>query len=323
MALANIRESKTAIVGIGYRPGMRHRYRSTEKPERSKTVHVPRAAVSIVGGIQPGVLRSGIAREHMQDGLCARLLLAMPEPKPIHWTEATVSPATEAALEKLFDRLLALEPDAINGQPEPFAMPLTPEAKTMWVDYFNRHRAELADLDDDLAAAWSKLEAYAARFALIFQLCANAAGEANDDTVDEQSMAAGIELADWFGTEAKRVYGLMVETDADREHRQLVELIQRKGGRITARELTHSSSHHRVAGEAEAALERLAKAGIGGWQVEPTSRRPKTLFVLHGNSSNSNTIAEFPDENAIPLLLPVLPVDDINRLLDQSAEVDL
>ena len=26
----------------------------------------------------------------------------------------------------------------------------------------------------------------------------------------------------------------MVETDADREHRQLVELIQRKGGRITA-----------------------------------------------------------------------------------------
>ena len=66
-------------------------------------------------------------------------------------------------------------------------MPLTPEAKTVWVEYFNRHRAELADLDDDLAAAWSKLEAYAARFALIFQLVANAAGEANDDTVDEKS----------------------------------------------------------------------------------------------------------------------------------------
>ena len=32
--------------------------------------------------------------------------------------------------------------------------------------------------DDDLAAAWSKLEAYAARFALIFQLCTWAAGDA-------------------------------------------------------------------------------------------------------------------------------------------------
>ena len=53
-----------------------------------KTVHVPRAAVSIIGGIQPGVLRSAIGREHQEDGLCARLLLAMPEPKPIRWTEA-------------------------------------------------------------------------------------------------------------------------------------------------------------------------------------------------------------------------------------------
>jgi Protein of unknown function (DUF3987) len=293
-----------------------------------RTVHVPRAGVSIVGGIQPGVLRSGIAREHMQDGLCARLLLAMPEPKPIHWTEATVSPSTEAALEKVFDKLLALEPAAdANGKPEPFAMPLTPQAKTLWVDYYNRHRAELSNLDDDLAAAWSKLEAYAARFALIFQLCANAAGEANDDSVDEESIKAGIELADWFGTEAKRVYGLMVETDAEREHRQLVELIQRKGGRITARELTHASRQYRAAGEAEAALERLVKAGIGGWEVEPTTRRPKTLFVLHGNSGNGNTIADFPDENAIPLPLPVLPRDGnghdddaINRLLSESAE---
>jgi Protein of unknown function (DUF3987) len=41
-----------------------------------KTVHVPRAAVNIIGGIQPSVLRAAIGREHMQDGLCARLLLA-------------------------------------------------------------------------------------------------------------------------------------------------------------------------------------------------------------------------------------------------------
>ena len=35
-----------------------------------KMLHVPRAAVSIVGGIQPGVLRAAIGREHLQDGLC-------------------------------------------------------------------------------------------------------------------------------------------------------------------------------------------------------------------------------------------------------------
>jgi hypothetical protein len=293
-----------------------------------KTVHVPRAAVNLVGGIQPGVLRSAIGREHMQDGLCARLLLAMPEAKPVRWTDATVSPQTEAAMANVFERLLALEPAADEeGKPAPFAMPLTPEAKTLWVEYYNRHRAELVELDDDLAAAWSKLEAYAARFALIFQLCANAAGQAADDAVDEESVKTGIELSDWFGNEAKRVYDVLAEDAVDREHRELVELIRRKGGGITARELTHARRHYRAAGEAEAALERLAKAGIGKWEVEPTSRRPKTVFILHGNGGNGNTIAEIPDENEIPLPLPALPVetnghsaDATNRLFDEGAE---
>src|SRR6185436_15931700 len=95
------------------------------KTGAKKSIYVSRAAVSIVGGIQPGVLRSAIGREHLQDGLCARLLLAMPASKPIRWTEATVSPSTEAAFEKIIDRLLALEPASdANGNPEPFAMPL-------------------------------------------------------------------------------------------------------------------------------------------------------------------------------------------------------
>jgi hypothetical protein len=57
-----------------------------------KTVHVPRAAVSLVGGIQPGILQSALGREHMQDGLCARLLLVMPEPRIVKWTERIVDP---------------------------------------------------------------------------------------------------------------------------------------------------------------------------------------------------------------------------------------
>ena len=136
------------------------------------------------------------------------------------------------------------------------------------MEYYNRHRAELTELDDDLAAAWSKLEAYAARFALIFQLCANAAGEASDDAVDEESIKAGIELADWFGNEAKRVYEVMAESDADRERRELVELVRRKGGAITTRELMRSSRRYPVSDDAEAALDSLAKAGFGRWHFD-------------------------------------------------------
>ncbi|MCC7085583.1 MAG: DUF3987 domain-containing protein [Pirellulales bacterium] len=260
-----------------------------------KTVHIPRAAVNIVGGIQPGVLRSAIGREHLQDGLCARLLLAMPQAKPVRWTEATVSPATEATIGKVYERLLALEPAADEeGNAAPFAMPLTPEAKAVWVSYYNRHRAELAELDDDLAAAWSKLEAYAARFALIFQLVAWAQGEAGGDAVDESSMAAAIKLADWFGGEARRMYGVLRETEQDREHRELIELIRRKRGRITARKLAHASSGYRGAGEAEASLERLVKAGLGCWETSATGGRPAQEFVL-SEASNSNGSPETVD----------------------------
>ena len=224
----------------------------------------------------------------------------MPEPKPIRWTEATVSPATEAALEKVFDRLLALEPAAdAEGKPAPFAMPLTEQAKTLWVEYFNRHRAELSDLDDDLAAAWSKLEAYAARFALIFQLCANAAGETNDDAVDEESIKAGITLSDWFGIEAKRVYGVLAETEQDREQRELVDLVRRKGGTVTARELMRSSRRYPVSDDAEAALDSLAKAGFGRWHFDDHAGgrgQPTRRFTLV-DGVDTDTNHPIPEEN--------------------------
>ena len=46
-------------------------------------------------------------------------------------------------------------------------------------------------------------------------------------------MTSGIALSDWFGGEAKRVYGLFSESSHDRDQRELVELIEKKGGRIT------------------------------------------------------------------------------------------
>ncbi len=252
------------------------------KTSAIKMLHVPRAAVSLVGGIQPGVLRSAIGREHMQDGLCARLLMAMPDPRPVRWTDETIDPAVEAAMEGIFTRLLAMEPAAdAEGNPEPFPLDLSPAARDLWVSYYNRHRAELAELDDDLAAAWSKLEAYAARFALIFQLAAWAAGGATDDAIGEAAMRAGIELADWFGGEARRVYGLFVETDADREVRDLVDLIRRKGGVITTRELMHNSRKYQPTKVADAALDSLAKAKLGEWHVEnDTGGRPRREFRL-------------------------------------------
>lgn len=260
------------------------------KSGKKKTIHVRRAAVSLVGGIQQGVLKAAIGQEHMHDGLCARLLLAMPEPRQVEWSEAVIDPPTEAAMAKLFDHLFAFEPATDErGRHAPLPMLLSTEAKTVWVEYYNRHSAEQIKLGDDLAAAWSKLEAYAARFALIFQLCSNATSKSDGDVIDETSMRAGIALADWFGREAMRVYGVLAEREADEEMRELVELIRRHDGRITARELAHATRRYRHPGDAQFALDSLAKAGWGEWQVETTEGRPRKSFVLrNGHSGNGN-----------------------------------
>lgn len=250
-----------------------------------KTLHIPRAAVSIVGGIQPGILQRAIGREHLHDGLCARLLLTMPEPRPVKWTEAVVSPATEAELSTVFEGLFALESAAEDdGTPTPFPLALTIEAQAAWVAYYNRHRAEMADLDDDLASAWSKLEAYAARFALIFQCCSAASREATADVVDEVSIMAGIALSDWFGSEAKRVYGMFVESEHDGYLRELSNWIAKRGGQCTARDLQRGPRKYRQdADEADRVLCDLVNAGYGTWRPVPTTARgghPTRTFCL-------------------------------------------
>lgn len=252
------------------------------KTGHKKMIHVPRAAVSIVGGIQPGVLRVAIGREHMQDGLCARLIMAMPESKPVVWTDDIVDPQTESRMADVFENLIQLDPAADEfGEPEPFPLDLSKEARPAWIDYFNRHRAEMADLDDDLAAAWSKLEAYSARFALIFQLCEWAAGDAAaGGAVSESSILAGVELSDWFGGEAKRVYGLFSETEEEAEGRELVEWVRRHDGRTTARNLQSCSRAYRAGGLAIDALERLVKAGLLRRVLVDTKGRQRTDYVV-------------------------------------------
>lgn len=242
-----------------------------------KFMHIPRAAVSVIGGIQPGILRAAINREHMQDGLCARLLLTMPEHKPITWSDAIVAPETETAFEETIDTLLSLQ---LGEDGKPIELPLTPNAKAVWVDYYNDHRAELYELDDDLAACWTKLEAYSARFALIHQLCSRVGDEAEVTHIDQQSMEAGITLSNWFGDEAKRVYSMLARSDEDEAQQVLLDWIKKRGGRVTAREVQTGLRAYRDSGTAEAALMSLQQKGLARSDVIDTPGRPMRVFTL-------------------------------------------
>src|SRR5262249_3382635 len=150
--------------------------------------------VSVTGGIQPGVLARALTTEFFEAGLAARLLLAMPIAPPKRWSEIEVSPEVEKAYHDLLDMLLALDFKR-DGQddPRPCVLNFSPGAKGAWVRFYDRWAQEQAAVEGELAAAFSKLEAYAARFALLHHVVSKVArGEDDRAAIDAASVEAGI-----------------------------------------------------------------------------------------------------------------------------------
>jgi len=278
-----------------------------------RMIRVPRAAVSICGGVQPLTLTAALGgrydpsedeamekppSEHFANGLAARLLLTMPPRVPKRWTEADVDETAMATIESLFLGLLTLEMGTDeNGDPQPLDLPLTPAAKRLWIDFYNDHATEQCELGGDLAAAWSKLEGYAPRFALLFHLIRSVAQDpllSSKDVIDDASMTSAIEVVRWFGDEAARVYGEIgssgtsAEARTERNQQRLRQWIHRKGDAVTAREVQQGCRWLKESGAAEAALEDLAKAGKGVWEnTAATAKggRPSRVFKLSAPSN--------------------------------------
>jgi uncharacterized protein DUF3987 len=257
------------------------------KTGMQKTIYVPQASVSVCGGIQPAILHRALGAEHRESGLAARLLLSWPPRKPKMWTEADIDPESEAEIAKLFDRLYDLQPMVDDeGNPEPAIVVLTPGAKAAFVSFYNAHADEQSDLTGELSAAWSKLEEYAARLALVFHYVRWAAGDPTLESpckVDAASMAAGIELTQWFKDEARRVYSMLSESEGEYDQRQLVEWIGRKGGTVTVSEVQRGHRQYSSSKDAKGALDGLEKAGYGMWEDQPTGSkggRPTRIFRL-------------------------------------------
>ena len=309
--------------------------RIDRKTGERKTIYIPRAAVSITGGIQPDVLRMVLGREHFADGLAARFLMAMPPRHAARWSEAEIPEAIGELVADVFTRLWDLEPETDEqGEPRPRYLGLTPEAKQAWVAYFNRHGAEQVELDGDLAAAWSKLRGCTARLALVLHLVKWAAGDDVDpDRIDQTSIEAGIGLSDWFGQEAQRVYGILGETEEDREDRELIDWLNGHGGRATVREIMRGLRRFREeAAAVETALARLVKKRVGRWVPENHGGgpgRPASVFeVIPSGDGDKNSgipdkmpiVSPSPEKNTGNGRNHPADLEMVNRLLAEAAD---
>jgi hypothetical protein len=296
------------------------------KTAGQRPIFVPRAAVSVVGTIQPGTFRRLVGPEYYENGLAARLLLTMPPICQKAWTEATVDRGTQDAVTGVFDFLYGLQP-AIdgNGKPVPTELKLSADGKREWVRFYNEHAAILSEAVGHHAAMLAKIECYGARLALVIHLIRFAAGDvtlADPDSVDAESVGAGVTIARWFAHEAERVYAILQESEERADRRELIEWIQRKGGRVTVSDLQRGPRETRSAAAAELALEALVKLRVGSWELKPAGAdggRPTRVFVLAGGEDGETTPVSQGNSEVLSPPLPVDP-DEVNNLLAEAAD---
>lgn len=242
-----------------------------------KSIRVPQASVCVTGGIQPSVLHRAIGTEHRESGMASRFLLTCPPRKQREWTDCEIALSGLSGFSQVVNRLFELP---VTNAPRVFR--LSDGAADCFRAFFTRNNQEIQDLSGDLAAAWSKLEQYAGRIALVLHLVKWAAS--TGDPVDEvipETMADAVRLVEWFKHETRRVYSILAESSEEREQRRLLDWICRRECSVTVREVQQGCRWLKAPGVAERMLTALVKSGAGHWEQSPAGQRgqPTRRFV--------------------------------------------
>jgi DNA polymerase-1 len=262
------------------------------KTGEKTSVFVPHAAVSIVGGTQPGVLKKLLTKGLFDSGTVARFAFRLATRTPKEYVEEAIDAELKEKVTKSLNALFALESDEdSDGLPKPKVVKLAPDARQRWKRFVNYWGKKQFDTDGELAAALSKLEGMAARFALLhhYVTCDEWA-----DTTDVRlaSIEAGIQFVEWSANEAVRVYRTLNESDDATDVRKLVELVRRLAqksptkDRLTPAVLQRSRKEkYPTAEAATAALDSLVGVGVGTWsegEGKPgQGGRVSRVFVLN------------------------------------------
>lgn len=243
-----------------------------DRKSSAATISVPRASVSIVGGIQPGIAREVLSGEHLVDGVAARCLFAVADNHVPEWSEATISEEVSKGWADLLEQLLGVEP---YDDGSPHDLTLSAEAKSLFVSFHDALAARIEDSDGPLRSALSKLSGGTARLALVVQL----GTDPWSTEIDATSMEAGVSLSLWFEEQARQMYADMARDEAERERKALMDWIADQGGKCSVRQLSRFGPH-RFRKKAKEHLDDLVEHDLA--EVEVTvgrNRAPRYILT--------------------------------------------
>ncbi|MGE3174468.1 MAG: DUF3987 domain-containing protein [Planctomycetota bacterium] len=200
------------------------------------TLLIRRAAMAIVGGIQPGVIDRTIGKGELESGMAQRFLLAAPPMQAQPWSDHQVPEAALTAYARTIDSLLNLELDAGGEPPE---LHLTKGAHVVFKRWYDCIAVEMNETDNPhLQSALAKLRGGGVlRIALLVALAHAAEDEAAERllTVDAVDMEAAVQLASYYLGQARAMYGRWATSEpaarrgSDRRKEKVLDAIRAAG----------------------------------------------------------------------------------------------
>jgi putative DNA primase/helicase len=193
------------------------------------TIHVEACCMSMLGGIQPGRLRSYLADAIQDnpnnDGLIQRFqVLVWPDPSP-EWAYVDRMPKAEAISQvaRVFEKLVTLDPEY------PLRIRFAQDAQALFVHWLAKLEAEIrgGELHPALTSHLAKYRSLMPSLALLFALFEGAARSQEPENVALSFARQAAAWCEYLRSHAERVYAGTVSPQV-KAARDLAEKIKRR-----------------------------------------------------------------------------------------------
>lgn len=251
--------------------------------------HIERVCVSIVGGIQPGVL-AGYVRETQRggagdDGLLQRFgLMVYPDLGKYRHVDRPEDREARDAVHSLIERLCNLKPEDVGAELDPYGgipfLRFSSEAQALFIEWLDDLEGRIRSGEDHpaITSHLSKYRKNVPALALINHLCEGGTGP-----VSEAALGRALLFIELLEAHARRVYSYAARPDLDAAKTILAKL---KSGKLpiefTARHVYRAGwSGLQTPEEAGAALRALLDYGYLQERIADTGGRSSTIYRAH------------------------------------------
>lgn len=243
------------------------------KGGNKRAIHVLRCAVNATGTIQPETVSGLLSSDFFSSGFVARILFCMPPKAKKVFVKGGIDLQVRNYYRSTFRSLYFLDGEStFNRDYGHRPVMLSGKGLDAWEKFHGEWAEKQHAASGEISYALAKLEAYCARFALMFALIDYVNKRTPSEEIHAEHIERGYALVDWYANETHRVYSMIRKPVIQLERERLIAFIGQKEEGITPNKLFLSNpSRYKTSKKAAQQLEDLVNDGVLRKELMPTA----------------------------------------------------